>query len=231
MLQRFINRYQKFNKPKKSFSQSGEDLIIKFIFDQLDIARPSYLDIGAHHPFYLNNTALFYEIGCRGINIEPDPILFKDFVKLRKNDFNLNIGVSDNEGVADFYIMNVKTLNSFSKEEVQRITAEGNFFVESVKKIKVKTLHSIFKELGLLSFPQLLTIDTEGMDDLIIHSIDYDKNYPTVICIETLSFTSVGKGIKNQSLIQFLLSKNYTLYADTNINSIFVHNSLWLASK
>ena len=44
---------------KKSYSQCGEDLIVKFIFDILNIKNPSYIDIGAHHPNYISNTALF----------------------------------------------------------------------------------------------------------------------------------------------------------------------------
>jgi hypothetical protein len=39
-----------------SFSQSGEDLIVKFIFDILKIKKPTYIDIGAHHSSYLSNT-------------------------------------------------------------------------------------------------------------------------------------------------------------------------------
>jgi hypothetical protein len=61
---------------KKSFSQTGEDLIVEFIFNDIGVDYPSYIDIGAHHPYYLNNTQIFYLKGCRGINIEPDPSLF-----------------------------------------------------------------------------------------------------------------------------------------------------------
>ena len=49
---------------KISFSQCGEDLIVKFIFDCLGINSPTYIDIGAHHPHYISNTALFYKNGC-----------------------------------------------------------------------------------------------------------------------------------------------------------------------
>src|SRR5688572_17355247 len=83
---------------KISYSQSGEDLIIKYIFDNLGISQPSYFDIGAHHPFFLSNTALFYSLGCRGINVEPDPSLFTPFKDKRKEDINLNIGISSSEG-------------------------------------------------------------------------------------------------------------------------------------
>ena len=44
----------------KTFSQSGEDVIINFIFNNLlKIKKPTYLDVGAHHPFFLSNTAFF----------------------------------------------------------------------------------------------------------------------------------------------------------------------------
>lgn len=67
----------KFAKP--SFSQCGEDLILRHLFDQLGIARPTYLDVGAHHPQMLSNTALFSATGSTGINVEPDPELFAAF--------------------------------------------------------------------------------------------------------------------------------------------------------
>jgi hypothetical protein len=94
----------KSNK-KSSYSQSGEDLIISFIFDTLRIKKPSYIDIGAHHPYFISNTALLYENGSRGINIEPDPVLFKKINKVRKKDINLNFGIGEKESVMDFYIM------------------------------------------------------------------------------------------------------------------------------
>ncbi|MFM7886227.1 MAG: glycosyltransferase family 2 protein, partial [Pseudanabaena sp.] len=56
---------------KMSYSQCGEDLIIQFIFSSLGISKPSYIDIGAYDAHKLSNTAVFYEQGSRGINIEP----------------------------------------------------------------------------------------------------------------------------------------------------------------
>ena len=200
---------------------------MKFIFDQLGIKNPSFLDIGAHHPYYLSNTALLYELGSTGINIEPDPFLFKEFLKIRKNDTNLNIGISDKKGFADFYEMNVKTLNTFSKEEAYRVSEEGNYYVESVKQIQINTLEEIISDLKLSSFPNFLNIDAEGIDELIVSSIDYKNKFPIVICIETMSFSTNRKGVKNQFIIDFLKKNSYIIYADTHINTIFVHNSVW----
>ncbi len=61
---------------KISYSQCGEDIIVDYIFKAIGINKPSYIDIGAHDPHYLNNTYIFSKKGCKGINIEPDPYLY-----------------------------------------------------------------------------------------------------------------------------------------------------------
>ena len=76
-------------------------------------------------------------------------------------------------------------------------------------------------------FPDFLNVDAEGVDELIIKSIDFKKKSPIVICIETLSFSDSRNGKKNYELIRFIESCNYTLYADTNINCIFVKKEYW----
>lgn len=216
------------NKHKKtSYSQSGEDLIVKFIFDCIGISKPTYLDIGAHHPYYISNTALFYENGSTGINVEPDPLLFNDFLIHRKKDVNLNIGVGDNNDELDFYVISSSTLNTFSKEEAEKYAQEGDYNIIRTEKIKVNTLNYILDKYANSIFPQFLSIDAEGVDELIIKAINFEKNYPIVICIETITFSTSGNGIKNKSLISFIESKGYMVYADTNINTIFVKENLW----
>lgn len=213
---------------KISFSQCGEDLIVKFIFDCLGMKNPTYIDIGAHHPHYISNTALFYKNGCRGINIEPDPTLFKEFLKDRREDKNLNIGISNLNSELDFYIISSPTLNTFSKDEAEKYAQEGDFKIRSIEKITVKTLKNVLDDCSNGIFPHYLSIDAEGVDELIIKEIDFDNNYPIVICIETISFSTSGKGIKNTKLIEYIENKGYLVYADTYINTILVRNESWL---
>ena len=212
---------------KKSYSQCGEDLIIKHVFQALDIENPSFIDIGAHHPYYMNNTALFSVLGSKGINIEPDPSLFNRFPKDRPNDVNLNIGISDTESIEDFYIISVPTLNTFSKETALSYESEGAFKIVEVKKIKTKTIQNIIEEYANGVFPDFLSLDAEGVDELILRTIDFEVYRPIVICVETLSFSDIGKGIKNNKIIELLENKGYLLYADTNINSIFIDKNRW----
>ena len=210
---------------KNSYAQCGEDLIIDFLFNQLGIDKPTYLDIGAHHPFYLSNTALFYEKGCRGINVEPDCNLFDEFIAVRKEDINLNIGIGEKTDILDFFVMNVPTLNTFSKEQVELYQIEGNYFVTDTRPTKIDTVNNILKNNNGL-FPDLMSLDAEGVDELIIKNIDFN-NKPKVICVETLSFSSAGNGTKNTDLINFIIANGYLLYADTYINTIFVDEVIW----
>jgi FkbM family methyltransferase len=215
--------------PKISYSQAGEDLIIRFIFDALGINKPSYLDVGAHHPFKFSNTALFYHNGSRGINIEPDLSLLREITKWRIEDLNLNIGVAKNEGSLDFYIMSISTLNTFSKLDAEKFQGEGYKILET-RKIKVVPISEIITKHCHNVFPDFLSLDAEGMDEEILYSIDYEKSSPTVICVETISFSNNGTGVKNDEIIDFLKNKGYMAYADTHINTIFVRKDKWVRS-
>lgn len=225
-LEMVLFRTNKYLNP--SFSQLGEDLIIKSIFAQLGIKNPSYVDIGAHHPFYLSNTAVLYFNGSRGINIEPDPLLYKAFVKHRKNDINLNIGVSNCNGELDFYIISTPSLNTFSKEEAERYSKEGNYKITNIEKVEVKKIANIVNDYCNGAFPHFLNIDAEGIDEIIIKDLDFKNNYPIVICIETLSFSNHRKGVKNYDLINHIKKQGYFVYADTHLNTILVRKDNWL---
>ncbi len=215
---------------KDSYSQSGEDLIINFIFNSVGVQNPSYIDIGAHHPEYLNNTAIFYKRGSSGINIEPDPTLFRAFDKMRNRDVNINAGIAAEEGTFDFYVMSATTLNTFSKEEAQNAENQGYKIVD-VKKVKALPLQTVINMYAGGRFPDFLSLDVEGIDFEILEAIKYEESAPTVICVETISFSNTGLGVKNTKIIEFLEQKGYMLYADTNINSIFVKKDVWVNRK
>lgn len=175
----------------------------------------------------MNNTAKFYLKGARGVNIEPDPTLFKSLIKERKDDINLNIGISSKKGKLDFYIMQAKTLNTFSHEEALEYERKHGYKIKETKKIEVNTLKFVIENYFNNKVPDFISIDVEGMDFEIIKEIDYN-NPPKIICVETISFSETGRGKKNYELIEFVKDKGYINYADTNINTIFVLKDFWV---
>ena len=215
---------------KVSYSQCGEDIIVDFILGQLKLKDPSYLDIGAHHPYYLSNTAWFYARGWRGVSVEPDPQLFAVIKKERPKESTLNVGVGETSGgKADFYVMNVPSLNTMSKSEAERYAAYPGKSIKEVIQIPILSVNDIItKYLGGNS-PNFVSLDVEGMDLAIIRSFDFSKYRPEVFCIETLSYTENNTEEKQKDIIDYVESQGYFLYADTYINSIFVEKEKWKA--
>ncbi len=216
-----------YSKAKHSFSQCGEDLIVNYVFNLRNIKKPSYLDIGANHPFYLSNTAFFYRKGCRGVNVEANPALLRNFRTFRSKDINLNVGIGPEEKEMDFYIINDPTLSTFSKKESESITANGNYQLEAVKKIKLVTIDKIIQEYCNGMFPDFMSMDVEGMDFEILNSIDFSRYWPKVICVEAAEYSPIGAGKRRAELIDLLVSKGYYEYANTNLNAIMVKNEFW----
>lgn len=214
---------------KVSYSQCGEDLIVDFLLTWvLKIESPTYLDIGAHHPWSLNNTMLFYKRGLTGINIEPDPVLFQDFIKYRKKDININkgIGFTKNSEVADFYIMSYKALNTFSKEEAEKIHRAGTVKIDTIKQVELININEVLLKYHSNKALDFLSIDVEGLDFDILKSIEFEKYKINSICVETVEYLNGNDLKKKVDIQEFLFSKGYSDYATTPINAIFVRKDI-----
>ncbi len=211
---------------KKSYSQCGEDLIVRYVFDFLRIPSPAYLDIGAHHPRFLNNTFLFYQQGASGLSIEPDPALFQAFPKQRSRDTNLNVGISDHEGELPFYVMSTPTLNTFSEKDAQAAVAQGRVKIERILPVKVRPINAVLQEYWRGSPPDFLSIDVEGLDFTILGNLDFNRWRPKVICAETVTYSETNRGEKIPKIAGLLHELGYEAYADTHINTIFVDRTI-----
>ncbi|MEJ7768914.1 MAG: FkbM family methyltransferase [Chitinophagaceae bacterium] len=206
----------------KTFAQAGEDLIIHYLFTELGIKKPNYLDIGANYPVAYNNTYYLYHRGSRGVCVEPDPSLIPALETYRRNDVVLNVGVGiTNESSADFYVFQVNALNTFSKEEAEYRESFGTYKVQKVIQIPLVNINDLIKTHFTTKL-NLLSIDVEGLDLAILESLDYELYRPDVICVETITYDEGKSAKKIQEILDFVRSKQYVIYADTHINTIFV---------
>ena len=198
-------------------------MILNFIFHKaLKIKKPTYLDIGAYDPYEDSNTAIFYENGSTGINVEPNRERYKKIVKERKRDINLNLGISHKEGSADLYIVSSEKMSTLVGSKARRLFTSHGMSTESIQKIKVTTVNKIIEKYCKGVCPDLLSLDAEGMDLAILRSVNWKKYSPVVICAETASYSTNGNEEKDTRLITYLESKGYMVYADTRINTIFI---------
>ena len=123
----FIKNYNLI-KNSNNFSQEGEDIfLIDFFKDRLN---GFYIDVGAFHPYRINNTYLLYKKGFRGINIDISSTSIDFFNFARPDDVNLNIGASDKfEDKIFFSKKNLSFHNTLSKS-----LAESDIQTEPFKK-------------------------------------------------------------------------------------------------
>lgn len=220
-LRQRIARNRPFNG-WKSFSQCGEDMILKFHFESLNKNTIAYLDIGANDPVRFSNTFYFYRyMRSNGVLIEPNPELHRSIETKRPKDILVKkgIGISGKEEVAEYYLMDWHEFNTFSNSVAVETEKkyEGRNNIKGKLQIQLVPVNQVLQE----HFPEgldLLNIDVEGMDLEILKAIDFDRHRPEAICVEVRVVND-----ENLDEVQsFLADKGYKLYAHTPINGIFV---------
>lgn len=208
-----------------SYSQSGEDRIIAFLLDAIGITDPTYLDIGANNPRHLSNTYFFYQLGHRGVCIEPNPILYREFTKERPRDIVLNVGIgAETSESLPFYRFGPEAdgLSTFSHEHALQSEQTTRFKIEQTLEIRVTTVNTILAEY-FKAPPSLLSIDVEGLDVPILQSYDFEAFAPAVICAETHNGNGTNFS-KDPEIMDLIQSKGYFIYADTFLNTIFLRS-------
>jgi FkbM family methyltransferase len=220
----------KYRFIQTSYSQAGEDAIIRYLFADYGLSKISYLDLGTNTPDYGNNTYWFYLNNSTGVCVEADSSLINRIKKVRTNDIVLNLGVSTSfEKEEYFFIFNQPDLNTFNELEANEKSKSGKFKILSKKLVKLVTINSILDKY-FKNCPDLLSIDIEGLDLDVLQSLDFNKYPIKVICAETCLYSENHIRSKNINLIDFMESRNYEVYASTYINTIFV-NKDWFYKK
>lgn len=190
MLNRVLRKIQTivlgYETGKITFSQAGEDLVIRnYFYTALLNKKPGFfVDVGAYHPYKLSNTFYLYLCGWNGINIDPRPGSMKAFNKIRPNDINLEIAISDNKKKMNYYFINENSsMNSFSLDYIESMGLKKN--ISKVFEIEPLTLKEVFdKHVTDTSIIDFLNIDVEGLDNEVLNSNDWDLYRPRLIAIE-----------------------------------------------
>ncbi len=201
----------------KSYSQEGEDMILRRIFEKQE--KGFYVDVGAHHPKRFSNTNYFYKRGWRGINIDAMPGGMRMFNKLRPRDINLEIAISDKKEIIKYYVFNDPALNSFSKDLVKKTLENGNYVVVDTVDMRPRRLSDILDEHLPPDYKiDFINVDVEGLDFEVLSSNNWEKYRPTMVLVEQLMtfLDELGK----DKITQFMKEKGYSLYAKT-VNSVF----------
>jgi FkbM family methyltransferase len=200
-----------------SYAQNREDIILSAFFDADEIGF--YVDVGANEPVHESVTKYFYDRNWSGINIEPLPHQYNKLVKERTRDINLQIGISDKEGVADLNYYpdgdGLSTLSQKMKDEYEQSPNEVTKNVEHIS-IKTYTLQKIFKEY-INKKINFLKVDVEGLEYEVLIGNDWSRYRPEVICVEANHIET--------DWTEFLVKKEYTKVFFDGINNYYTDNN------
>jgi FkbM family methyltransferase len=192
----------------KFYSQSGQDkYLIENIFQ--DKKNGIFVDVGAYDGITYSNTYyLEKEKGWSGICIEPNPNVFESLVRNRKLPC-LSCGVCNFSGRTDFTLIKgysemlsgiTKTYNLAHPKRIDWEIDNMGGNKESIQ-IEVKPLEHIFRENNI-SYIDYISIDTEGSEEQILKSINFNDVYIDVISVEC------NYGI--DQIQEFLFKKGFT---------------------
>ncbi|TSJ35973.1 FkbM family methyltransferase [Mucilaginibacter corticis] len=210
-----------------SFSQCGEDIILLFLINSLGLKGVKYLDIGTNDPREMNNTYLLYLKGHQGVCVEPDPAFHRKISRCRPKDMLIKAGVAlTNQDNADFFLMDDPVLNTFSLAEAENMVDKHHRKIRKKISVQLVAINEILETHFTFETPLVISLDVEGLDFQILESIDYSRYRPGIICVETVEFSNNLSGKKDVAIAEFLNRRDYLLYADTHINSIFIDKYL-----
>jgi FkbM family methyltransferase len=206
----------------KSYSQEGEDLILRRIFEYKE--QGFYIDIGANHPKRFSNTYLFYQKGWSGINIDATPGSMKRFNQIRPRDINLEVAIANEEKEMTFYMFDDPALNTFNKELAETRINKTVYQLIEQKYIKTNKLGQLLDTyLPENQNIDFMSIDVEGLDMETLKSNNWDKYIPKVILLEQSNFDFESK--QDNLILNYLSQKGYKFIAKTFNTLFFSHYS------
>lgn len=200
--------YRAYISPTKanvSYSQCGEDMVLRYLLSHVKISG-YYVDVGCHHPKRGSNTFYFYKKkGWNGILIDLEPTKIYACKLLRWRDKCILAAVSDKPEVVTIY-----SPNNFSVLATINPQAKGDNFKE-VGTITSRTLTEILDTLNAPENFELLNIDAEGVDLKVLKGLDFNKYRPEFICIEIWAVANGLEALLCSEINQFLTQKKYRL--------------------
>ena len=209
---------------RRAYSQTGEDLALNCILR----SEPGfYVDVGCNHPTRHSNTFALYKAGWRGICIDANPGLIKQFKRLRPRDVSICAAISDEDREVVFTEFVDDHLSSLDVRHVAGWKASAAIAGQRI--VKTRTLSALLSESNSPHAFGLLSIDVEGHDANVLRSIDLDVYHPEVIVVEMHGF-DINRPLENE-IYRYLAARNYRLVGFLVLNGYFVRSSRQILAR
>lgn len=188
-----------------SYAQNLEDVVLWKALKNVE--NGFYIDVGANDPIIDSVTRSFYNLGWRGINIEPILSHFNELVADRPEDINLNCALNEYSGQLDIWECDIRGWATLDKDVAKAHEAEGHN--GQWHQVTVRTLADVCEEYRLENI-HFLKVDVEGLELSVLKGNDWDRFRPWVVVVES-SFPNTQ--IETHAEVEELLIGNNYLFA------------------
>ena len=169
-----------------SYAQNCEDVVLS---RALGSGPGFYVDVGAADPDVASVTRHFYELGWRGINIDPRADAISSLDEKRPRDVNLCLAAGAMDGEVEFSRnLSDPDLSTFAPDTRAGWSDEDR----ADQIVEVRRLDSILDQYvdGEIDF---LKIDVEGAERDVLEGIDLGRWRPTVVVVEAVRPYSIER--------------------------------------
>jgi FkbM family methyltransferase len=206
---------------KRSYSQSGEDMILNTIL--IHTKMGTYIDVGANNPTIQSNTHFFYLKGWSGINIDALPGSMAKFNKIRPRDTNLEVAISNQEARLKYHMFSSSFYNSFDESSA----TEHKEKLIKIVEISTSTLKMVLDEHLRNREIDFLSVDVEGLDFEVLCSNDWSRYRPKVILVEHFAYR--GQHPTSTSVGQLLSKCGYIFLCNSPTNAFYLDETFFKA--
>jgi FkbM family methyltransferase len=202
----WLKGFAKPTKPwsKSVFSQEGEELILQELLGEA--AHGCYVDIGACDPWRFSNTAVFYNKGWRGLNVDPRPGFKTLFDQQRPKDLNIECAVGRRRKTTKLFLFDEPALNTVCKKRKVFLQKTTSYKIKDIVHVSSRTLASLLDEFRAQSI-DFLSVDVEGLELEVLRSGNWKKHRPKFVVLEILD--TQLKHLGKSPCIKFMQKKGY----------------------
>ena len=164
-----------------SYAQNFEDVLLWRALK--DVPKGRYIDVGAQHPVADSVSKGFYDIGWRGVHIEPVPEYANLLRANRPEEQVFQAALGATAGIDTLFCIPDSGLSTVV-EDVARHHAPASSLVVREIAVPRMTLNQIFEALPDKEAVHWLKIDVEGAEKAVLLGWNKKKYRPWIVVVE-----------------------------------------------
>ena len=206
----------------------GHKWLDKFLHQRYfnDLEKRICMEAGAYDGVAMSSCKIFEDnMGWKCINIEANPDLYEELVVNREKSINLNIALSDKEGLMTFQIPKRQKHGHLVGPNgvLPHLSAicknRNNTIKGKVCEVRATTYKKLVEELNIEKL-DLFVLDIEGWEPMAIKGMTGAEVLPDVMCVEVCA--SVNEITNYDDVIREVFDDLYVKHSKCWVNYIYV---------